>query len=85
MTTPLISTIVPTFFCSAMGLLERLGLRYEDGAPAPEERGHPTRATRPHLPTSRAGRSSDAASLAAWSRCQQCDVIVEGCVNTHTA
>ena len=85
MTTPLISTIVPTFFCSAMGLLERLGLRYEDGAPAPEERGHPTRATRPHSPLpSRAVRSSDAASLAAWSRCQQCDT-VEGQVNTHTA
>jgi hypothetical protein len=30
-----------------MGLLERLGFRYEDGAKAPDERRHPTRAFRP--------------------------------------
>src|SRR5512132_2517606 len=44
MTTPLISTIVPTFFCSAIGLLEGLGVRYDHGATAPEKRGNPSRA-----------------------------------------
>jgi hypothetical protein len=29
-----------------MGLLERLGFRYEDGAKTPDERTHPTRAFR---------------------------------------